>query len=270
MTLAAEYDNRARVPGHPAIIAGWKADAEAFRRSARCESDLAYGARSRNRVDIFHPAGEPQAPLVVFIHGGYWRGFDKSMFSHMAAGAIAHGLPVAVAGYTLCPEVELAGIIDELRQCCLFLWHRLGWPLVLAGHSAGGHLAACLAASDWQAYGAPRGLIQAGLSVSGIFDLRPLLATPYNDDLRLNGVSAAQASPLLWPMPHSLPFDLWVGADESSEFLRQSLSLSAAWTGLGMAAPCVEVAGANHFSVVNHLADPASAMTRRLVQLARR
>jgi arylformamidase len=268
MTLAVEYDNRARVPEHPAIIARWKADAEAFRARAAVELDLSYGAGPRHRVDLFHPPGGRKVPLVVFIHGGYWRAFDKSLFSHMAAGAVAHGLPVAVPNYSLCPDAEIAGIIDEMRQCCLFLWRKLGWPLVVAGHSAGGHLAACLAATRWDDHGAPAGLIRSGMSVSGIFDLRPLIATPLNADLRLDGASALQVSPLTWPVPRTLPFDLWVGAEESAEFLRQSRSLSAAWTGLGMPAPCVEVPGANHFSVADGFADAASAMSRRLAGLA--
>ena len=268
MNLAAEYDNRSRVPEHPAIIAGWYANAEAYRRAAKAEPDIAYGAALRNRLDVFHPAAPGQGPLVVFLHGGYWRAFDKSVFSHMAAGAVAHNFRVAVPSYTLCPETSVAGIIDELRMCCLFLWRRLQLPLVVVGHSAGGHLAACLAATCWENYGAPSDLVRAGLSVSGIFDLRPLMATPYNDDLRLDAVSAQQVSPLLWPVPRRLPFDFWVGGAESREFIRQSRSLSAAWTGLGLAAPYLEVPGENHFSVINALADPASAMTKRVVELA--
>ncbi|MFO1123554.1 MAG: alpha/beta hydrolase [Hyphomicrobiales bacterium] len=268
MNLTAEYDNRGRVAEHPAIIANWHRDAEAYRREARADIDLAYGAAPRNRYDVFHPARDSQGPLVVFIHGGYWRSFDKSVFSHMAAGANRHGLDVAVPSYSLCPEVTVPDIIDELRQCCLHLHRTHGRQLVVTGHSAGGHLAACLAATDWTAYGAPSNLIKAGLSVSGVFDLRPLIVTPHNDDLRLTAASALAASPLCWPMPKPCPFDLWVGADESAEFLRQSLSLSAAWTGLGVAAPYVELAGKNHFTAPNGLADAASLLTRRLVDLS--
>ena len=121
MNLTAEYDNRALVPDHPRIILDWLAEAKAYRERARCDLDISYGAASRNKLDIFHPEAYRRGPVVVFIHGGYWRSFDKSVFSHMAAGANAHGLTVAVPSYTLCPEVTIPDIIEELRQCCLFL-----------------------------------------------------------------------------------------------------------------------------------------------------
>jgi arylformamidase len=268
MNLSDEYNNRALVPDHPRIIAGWNSDAAAYRNKARFEADLTYGARPRNRVDLFHPEAGRDGPLVVFIHGGYWKTFDKSVFSHLAAGANAHGLSVALAGYTLCPEVTVPDIVAELRQCCLFLHQHTGRKIVIVGHSAGGHLAACMAATDWKLMGAPRDLIAAGFCISGIFDLRPIMATPHNDDIRLTAVDALTASPLLWPMPNRLSFDSWVGSDESFEFKRQARSLAAAWSGLGLPCRYEEVAGENHFSVCRGLADPTSAMTRRLVELA--
>ena len=226
MDIAAQYNNRALVPDHPAIIEGWHRDAAAYRAQVRAEIDLSYGARPRNRVDVFHPEhGDRGGPLVVFVHGGYWRSFDKSMFSHMAAGANSHGLVVAVPGYTLCPEVTIPDIIDELRQACLFIYRSFGRPLVVCGHSAGGHLAACMAATNWSQIGSSGDMVKAGLAVSGLFDLRPLMATPLNEDLRLTQADALAASPLMWPVPRSMRFPCWVGADESGEFHRQSRSL---------------------------------------------
>lgn len=268
MTLAAQYSNRELVPDHPQIIASWHSDAQDFRARAKADIDLSYGAGPRNRFDLFHPRADKDGPLVVFIHGGYWRSFDKSVFSHMAAGATAHGLTVAVPSYSLCHAVQVHDIIDELRQFCLEAGRLTGRRLLVCGHSAGGHLAACMAATDWSLLGAPPDLIQAGLSISGLFDLRPLLATPLNDDIRLTASSALAASPLSWPVPQSLSFHSWVGALESREFIRQSETLSAAWTGLGLDAPHVEVAGKNHFTVPDGLADPKSAMTRQIVALA--
>lgn len=267
MDIAAQYNNRALVPDHPAIIARWQEDAAAYRTNARCDLDLSYGARPRNRVDLFH-GGAPDAPLVVFIHGGYWRSLDKSMFSHVAAGATAHGLTVALPSYSLCPEIGIPGIIDELRQCLLYLWNKFRQPMVIAGHSAGGHLAACMAATDWSQFGAKPSMVSGCFAISGLFDLRPLMATPLNDDLRLTAQTAAIASPLLWPMPGSMPVELWVGAEESAEFKRQSHSLEAAWQGLGLRIGYTEAPGRNHFNVPNDLALPDSAMTRSLVQLA--
>jgi arylformamidase len=268
MDLAAEYNNRARVPGHPALISRWHADARAFREAASCELDIAYGALPRNRFDLFPAGSAGRGPLVVFIHGGYWLNFDKSVFSHIARGPNAHGLDVAVPSYTLCPEVTVPAIIDEIRQLCLFLGQAYGRRLLLTGHSAGGHLAACMAATDWQSYGARPDLVQACLSVSGLFDLRPLMATPMNENLRLTAADAAAASPLLWPMPNSLPVDSWVGGEESFEFLRQARSLPAAWAGLEVPCRYEEVAGENHFSIGDLLARPDHPITLRLAELA--
>ena len=268
MNLADEYNNRALVPDHPRIILDWHAGAKAYRQVARVDLDIAYGARPRNRFDLFHPEKDAGGPLIVFIHGGYWRSFDKSVFSHLAAGANAHGFRVAIPSYTLCPEVSVVEIIEELRQFCLFLAQNHGGRLVVSGHSAGGHLAACMAATGWSHYGAPADLIQACLTVSGIFDLRPLLATPHNDDIRLDAVNAVQSSPLLWPMPNTLAFDSWVGGEESFEFRRQARSLAAAWQGLGLPCRYIVAPGQNHFSVCDALADPDSPMTQRLVELA--
>ena len=269
MDLVAEYNNRALVPVHGEIISRWHRDAAAYRSLAGGELDIPYGARPRNRLDIFPGrGGAGDDALVVFIHGGYWRSFDKSVFSHVAGPANAAGLDVVVPSYTLCPEVTLADIIDEIRQCCLFLFKRYGRRLVLTGHSAGGHLAAAMAATDWQLLGAPQDLIKAGLSISGIFDLRPLMATPYNDDLRLTAVDAVAGSPLFWPVPNRVVFDSWVGGEESFEFQRQARSIAAAWSGLGLDSRYEAVPGENHFSIGDALSRSSHPMTKRLLDLA--
>lgn len=268
MDLARLYDNRAAVPEHPAIIDGWARDAAAFRASHPFEIDRVYGARPRNRFDFIEAPGDGAGPVVVFIHGGYWRSLEKSSFSHMAAGPLAHGLSVAIPEYSLCPEVSLPEIIDEMRQCCLYLWQRYRRPLIVAGHSAGGHLAASMAATDWSHYEQPHDMVRAVFPVSGIFDLRPLLATPINADLRLTPEQALIASPLLWPVNRRFGAAIWVGSIETAEFLRQSATLSAAWSGLGLDVTCNEVEGADHFSIAAELSRPGSAMTRSLVSLA--
>jgi len=269
MDIPAEYNNRAMVPDHPAIIARWHSEAAAYRARHGGELDIPYGALPRNRVDVFRGTnGGSQGPVIVFIHGGYWRSFDKSVFSHVAGPANMQGLDVAVPGYTLCPEVTLPDIIDEIRQCCLFLGQRYGRRLVLTGHSAGGHLAAAMAATDWQLYGARADLVQACLSISGLFDLRPLMVTAYNDDLRLTPETAMAASPLFWPVPNRVPFESWVGAEESFEFRRQARSLAAAWAGLGLSTRYEEAPGENHFSIGDLLSQPGHPMTRRLLELA--
>ena len=268
MDLARLYDNRAAVPDHAAIIDGWASDAAALRASQPFELDRVYGASPRNRFDIIHPPGSTAGPLVVFIHGGYWRSLEKSSFSHMAAGPLAHGFSVAIPEYSLCPDVTVPDIIDEMRQCCLHLWQHYRRPLIVAGHSAGGHLAACMAATDWSHFEQPRDLVRAILPVSGIFDLRPLLATPINADLRMTSEQALIASPLLWPVNHRFAAAIWAGSVETAEFLRQSATLAAAWSGLGLDVTYNEVEGADHFSIAAELSRPDSAMTRSLVSLA--
>ena len=266
---ASEYDNRARVPDHPAIIAGWASEAAAWRAAKGGELDLAYGDSPRQRVDVFRPAKDGAAPLVLFIHGGYWRTLDKDHFSHLAAGLNARGIAVAVGGYDLCPTVTIRDIVGQMRRLSAFLYRRIGRPVIAAGHSAGGHLAAALVATDWPALdpALPDGLVPAGLAVSGLFDLTPLLETPVNDDLRLDEKEAQAMSPLLWDMAPDRRLEAWVGAEESGEYLRQSRVIAESWARAGARTRTVAVPGANHFTIVAQLADAASPMVAALLEM---
>lgn len=268
----AEYNNRARVPEHPAIFARWLRDAGNFRAShTNAELRLPYGESAREHIDLFWPSEKRDAPIVLFIHGGYWRSLEPAMFSHVAAGANPHGLAVALAGYDLCPDVTIATIIEEVRDAAIFLWRRHGRKLLACGHSAGGHLAACLLATDWKrrAPDLPADLVPAAISISGLFDLTPLLGISMNADLRLDEAAARRASPLFWEIPAGArALDAWAGGKESGEFLRQSRAIAAAWGKKGVATRYVEVAGADHFTIVDPLSEPNSAMNARLVELA--
>jgi arylformamidase len=272
----AEYNNRARVPEHPEIFARWDRAAAAYRAEAlaasRAELGLAYGPTPRQTVDIFHPAGRADAPLALFIHGGYWRSLEPASFSHMAKGLNGHGVAVAVAGYDLCPHVTIAGIIDEMRQACLHVWRRLGRRLMVYGHSAGGHLAACMLATEWRTFGSdvPGDLVPSACAISGVFDLSPLVSVSMNQDLRLDAAEARRVSPLFWPAPAGHMLDVLVGSLESGEFLRQSREFAEAWQKAGVDARFAEVAGTNHFTVIDPLPDPASAAVARLATLAAR
>jgi len=233
LDLEAEYNNRARVPEHVEILARWERDAAAFRTARAKKSDLGirYGAHPRQAIDLFHADGKPDGrPLIVFIHGGYWRSLDSSSFSHFAAGAVAHGFSVALPGYRLCPEVRIADIIADVRAACLLLHRKLHVPLVTCGWSAGGHLAACMAATDWKAAGAPAQPVRAGLAISGLFELRPLLRTSINETLGLDEAAADSASPAFWT-PIAGAFESFVGDTESSEFHRQCRLIADRWTG---------------------------------------
>jgi arylformamidase len=210
------------------------------------------------------------APLALFVHGGYWRSLDPSMFSHMARGLNAHGVAVAVVGYDLCPEVTIAEIIDQIRRACLFLWLRTGQRMMIYGHSAGGHLAGAMVATDWQALypKAPPDLVPAAYSISGLFDLAPLVGLAMAQDLRLDEAEARRVSPLFWPAPKGRPFDAVVGALESNEFLRQSRIVADSWGKAGAQTRYETIAGTNHFTVIDALADPQSTMVGRLTELA--
>ncbi len=271
-----EYNNRARVPEHPEIFARWARDAEDYRVEAmkerRAELGLSYGSTPRQFVDWFSPAKAGKAPLALFIHGGYWRSLDPSLFSHLARGLNAHGVAVAVAGYNLCPQVSIADIIDEMRHACLFLWQRTGQCVMVYGHSAGGHLAGAMVATDWQALypKAPADLVPAAYSISGVFDLTALVHTSMAQDLRLDDAAARNVSPLFWPAPKGRVFDAVVGGLESSEFLRQSRVIADTWGKAGVATRYEAVAGTNHFTIVDALTDAQSAMTGRLAELAKK
>ncbi len=272
----AEYNNRARIPEHPEIMAGWERDAAAYRDQAaaegRAEIGIRYGDTARQIIDLFSVAGGGAAPLALFVHGGYWRSLEPALFSHMARGLNARGIAVAIAGYDLCPQVRIADIIAEMRRASLHLWRRFGQRMLAIGHSAGGHLVACLAATDWKALdpALPPDLTPAAYAISGLFDLAPLLGVSMNADLRLDPQEARRVSPMFWPAPRGAAFDAVAGALESSEFLRQSHAIAHAWGASGVATRCEEVAATNHFTVIGALADPDSAMVARLLALSER
>jgi arylformamidase len=270
----AEYNNRARVPEHPDIFARWAREAEDYRAEAmkerRAELGLSYGESLRQFIDLFSPRPGVTAPLALFIHGGYWRSLDPSLFSHMARGLNSRGVAVAVVGYDLCPEVTIAEIIEQIRHACLFLWLRTGRRMMIYGHSAGGHLAGAMVATDWhERYPkAPADLVAAAYSISGLFDLTPLVHVTMAQDLQLDDAQARQVSPLFWPAPAGRVFDAVVGGLESSEFLRQSRVIAEAWGKAGARTRYEEIAGTNHFTVIDALPDPQSAMVARLAELA--
>lgn len=264
----AEYNNRARIPEHPAHIAGWARDAAAWRETHAPRS-IVYGSGARNRIDFFPGAGG--GAIVVFIHGGYWQALDGSFFSHLAAGLNAHGVSVAIPSYDLCPDVTVEEIIGEMRSASREL-AKLGRPLVISGHSAGGHLAACMLATDWRAFDGslPANLVTAAYAISGLFDLGPLVKTSINTPLRLDDITARAASPLFWKAPVHGSLDAVVGGDESAEYLRQSRTIVDRWGAAGLPARFGAIEGANHFTAIAPLADPASPMVRRLTELAGR
>jgi arylformamidase len=262
----AEYNNRARVPEHPAVMTGWVKDAADY-RAQHPPRELHYGASERHRIDLFPGSGD--GPIVVFIHGGYWQALDGSSFSHCARGLNAHGISVAVPTYDLCPAVTVGDIIAQMRTASREL-AKLGHSLIVSGHSAGGHLAACMLATDWTALDAslPKNLVSAAYAISGLFDLPPLVATSINKAMGMDMTSAKAASPLFWAPPVHGSLDAVVGGNESAEYFRQSRTIVEAW-GRGIATRFGTVPDANHFTAIAPLADPNSPMVLRLKELAR-
>ncbi len=268
----AEYNNRARVPEHSAIFERWKREAAAYRTSHHnSELGVSYGDSARQYIDLFWPSANRDVPIILFIHGGYWRSLDPSLFSQVGAGANAHGYAMALVGYDLCPVVTIKEIIKQVRNAAVFLGRRHGRKMTVCGHSAGGHLVSCLLATVWKKIAAdlPADLVPAGFSISGLFDLSPLVGISMNTDLNLDLQEARRVSPLFWDVPKTARFlDAWVGGKESSEFLRQSRAIADKWKNRGVATRYKEITGADHFTIVDPLADSKSAMTLRLVELA--
>lgn len=272
LDLEAEYNNRKRVPEHPAIQARTAALSEAYRKDARAEFDQSYGSGPRHRYDLYRPkAGPADAPLVVYIHGGYWQRGDRRDSAFVAKELNARGVAVAVPSYSLAPAVGIMDIVAELRQCLKGLWDKTKLKPIVVGHSAGGHLAAAMLATDWSKVpGVPADLVRGAYAISGVFDLAPLLPTSLNDALKLDPAKAREASPLFWPAPSKdRTLVAAAGGDESQEFIRQALEIAATWSRAGVKAECVVVPGTNHFTIVEELARPESAMLARLVGMAK-
>ena len=270
--LERMYNNRARVPEHGDYFERWAAESARVRASTGCRIDLPYGRGVNESLDVF-PAqganGDP-APVLVFIHGGYWRSLDKSQHSFIAPAFTRRGVCVVVPNYALCPGTEAApvsisDIALQMAKAMEWTWRHIaghgGDPgrITVAGHSAGGHLASMLLACHWKKVAAdlPAHLVRNALSVSGLFDLEPLRRTPsFQVSLRLAPEDARRLSPALWPAPAAGRLYGVVGANESEEFLRQNALIAKAW-GERVVPVCEEAPGRDHFSIVDALADPA-------------
>ncbi|WP_407522779.1 alpha/beta hydrolase [Methylobacterium oryzisoli] len=260
------YDNLGAIPDAASYPPRWSAAAAAFRAeraaAGRARLGLPYGAGERHAYDLFLPEGEP-AGLAVYVHGGYWKAFDRSVWSHLAAGALAHGHAVAIPSYTLCPAARIAAITGEIAAFLDRAGAEVAGPIRLAGHSAGGHLVTRMLCPDVALACAAR--IERVVSISGVHDLRPLLGTGLNAVLQLDPAEARAESPALRePRPGSRLIAV-AGAEELPEFRRQSALLPAIWHGLGARTEAFEAAGRHHLTVIDPLADPDSVLTRALV-----
>lgn len=277
------YNNRALVPDHAAHFAQWAQTSADARASLKCTLDIAYGDGPNETLDIF-PAKQANAPVVVFIHGGYWRSLDKSDHSFVAPALHEMGACVVVLNYALCPgtpeaPVTIPDIAQQMVKALAWTWHHIaqhgGDPknVTVVGHSAGGHLAAMLLACNWKQVdkSIPAHWIQKALSVSGLYDLTPLRKTPFlQDSLKLTAKHARMASPALWPRPKKGVLYTVAGGDESAEFLRHNRLIHQTW-GPKTVPVCEDLSGLNHFSIVTDLTKKGtrlSALMKQLIQLA--
>ncbi|HPQ96744.1 MAG: alpha/beta hydrolase [Thiothrix sp.] len=258
------YANRSHIPDGDTYPSRWTGLARAFRAQCpRLETAIAYGPAEREKLDLFRPAATPKG-LFVFIHGGYWMLFDKSVWSHLARGALERGWAVAMPGYTLAPALRIPAITHQVSAAISHAAGLVDGPICLSGHSAGGHLASRMVCTDSTLPPQVQARIRTVLSISGVHDLRPLLKTDMNQTLQLDQATARAESPaLLEPLPGK-HLTCWVGADERPEFIRQNALLANVWTGLGADTQVVEEAGKHHFSVIEGLGEPDSPLLAML------
>ncbi|WP_411889304.1 alpha/beta hydrolase [Yoonia sp. SDW83-1] len=249
MELDDAYANAAYIDGAEAYPDKWAGLAATFRERTTCEIDLPYGERERERFDLFHPRRLAKG-VVIFVHGGYWLRFDKSYWSHLAAGPLAHGWAVAMPSYDLCPNVRITDIGQQIARAIDVIAARVPGPVRLTGHSAGGQLVARLAYLD---------RVENVVPISPVADIAPLMKTSMNKDLRIDEDEARAESPVHLPVP-KVPVTVWVGAEERPVFLEQAEALAKRWKTAHVVEP-----GLHHFNVVEGLADLQSPLTMAVV-----
>jgi acetyl esterase/lipase len=250
-TLDAALNNAAAVKNSAQIVADWQARSERIRAKHPEGLDLRYGPAERNRIDLFE-AKKKAAPLLVFIHGGYWQARAKELFAFIAPGPLAHGISVALVGYTLAPEKRLDAIVAEIHAAIRYLDSKSN-RMIVSGWSAGGHLSA-------MAMQVPA--VNAGLLISGLYDLEPIRHSYVNEKLRLDAFEAERNSPVSLPA-YSEPVTIAYGALELPELCRQSEDYAKKIAH----AKLLRLPGHDHFTILEELASPQGALTRELCAL---
>lgn len=272
------YNNRALVPEHEAHFERWRRDSAQARSAGPAVLDVAYGGQQGETLDVF-PASTGDAPVLVFIHGGYWRSLDKADHAFIAPAFTSQGACVVIPNYALCPAVTIPDITLQMVHALAWVYRNIaahgGDPrrITVVGHSAGAHLAAMLLTCIWKVVGSdlPASLVKNALGLSGVYDLGPLRTTPFlKDSLRLTPALVRKASPALLPRPKRSAgrgaFLAVAGGDESAEFLRQNQLIRSTW-GARAVPRCQALPGLNHFSIVEALVQPGHALHTMALQL---
>lgn len=260
MELDDAYANAAHIAGADAYPSRWAAAAGAMRQRLGKQARLAlpYGASERQKFDLFLPDGTPKG-TVIFVHGGFWRAFDRSSWSHLAAGPLARGWAVAMPSYDLCPEVSIAQITRQIAAAVRTIATQVSGPISLTGHSAGGHLVARML-NRMLIPDAVAERFRAVVPISPLSDLRPLLKTSMNHDFGMDLAQAEAESPVLMTNRYPARTTVWVGGDERPAFLHQARWLAEAWRADHVIAP-----GRHHFNVINPLGEADSKLVQLLV-----
>jgi arylformamidase len=270
------YNNRALVPDFAAYFERWGTLSAAARTQA-CVLDVPYGAAALERLDVFPAATDSPAPVMVFVHGGYWRALDKSDHSFLAPAFTSQGVCVVLPNYSLCPAVTVADIVLQMVQSLVWTWRNVAAygadprRITVVGHSAGGHLAAQMLNAIWPQVSAdlPANLVRNALSISGLFDLEPIMHAPFlRDSLQLTPEQVARVSPAWQPAPKGRVLNAVAGGDESPEFKRQNKLIRKAW-GAKVVPVEESLPGLNHFSVLDALIDPAHRLHHLAMALLR-
>jgi arylformamidase len=273
--LEAQYNARMSIPEHPEIFKRWtELSAVARAKAKHAKFDLRFGPNPKETLDFFAATGT-KPPLQILIHGGYWRALDKSDFSHFAQELVKAGASVAVVNYDLCPSVTIGEIMDEVRRAAAWLWRNaadLGFDrgrIQVAGHSAGGQLAAALLATDWPEFGGdlPADLIKTGVLSSGLYELEPLRHTSMQNDIRLTAEQAKVWSPILMSPPVGAAVAISWGALETDEFRRQGEALAASWKKAGVTVTTETIPNRHHLNVIEEIGIPGGRLLAQSVDL---
>jgi arylformamidase len=272
--LDAQYNLRAAVPEHLTYFARYEAESAALRARWPGRLDLSYGPTPRQGIDLFLP-GISDPPLLVFIHGGYWQSRDRKDFSFVAGPLLERGVAVALIGYDLAPTVRMDTIVAQIRAGLAWL-HRHApdhgcdaQRFYLAGHSAGGHLAAMALATDWRTFGLPEDMIKGVCAISGIFDLEPIRRCYLNDVVGLDADEARRNSPIHQAMHGRCPVTVAVGELETRAFHEQSRTFAARLEGEGWPCELLVQPGVDHFGIIMSMAEPDAPLVQAIARQMR-